>query len=154
MSAVILPAVISPPLLTLRPGLLTARGLPADCVKACFALSAAFNLERKNCGPVRSQVVDQLLQKDDDGSSGTPLNYAKGNKVPFYIAWGSKDTPELMIENEKMVDLLGAETCAIATDVFEGNSHFDTNIGCADPDGPWVRTVRKWMTALPIKEKT
>ena len=136
-------------LLTLRPDLLTARGLPNDCVKACFPLSAAFNLERKNSGPVRSQMLELLLEAGDDGAGATPLNYVGGNKVPFYVAWGTRDLPELVLENERMVKLLRSENCVVLNHVFEGNTHFDTNIGCANQHGQWARTVRQWMTALP-----
>jgi acetyl esterase/lipase len=136
-------------LMTFRSELIAARGLSTDCVKACFALSAAFNLERKSSGPSRSQMLDLLLEKGDSGAEATPLNYTKGNKVPIYIAYGTEDLPELVIENERMVDLLRRENCTLEHHVFDKNSHFDTNIGCADPNGPWVRTVRQWMTEPP-----
>jgi acetyl esterase/lipase len=141
-------------LATLRPELLVARGLPRDCVKACFALSAAFNLERKSSGPLRAPVLDLVLENGDDGSQATPLNFVRGNRIPFYIAYGTEDLPELIGENERMIELLRHENCALEHHVFEKNSHFDTNIGCANLNGPWVQTVRKWMASPPRAAKS
>jgi arylformamidase len=136
-------------LLTLRPELLRVRGLPADCVKACFPLSGAFNLERKNAGPGFATMLDLLLDAHDDGAAATPMNYAMGNRIPFYIAWGEKDLPDVSLDNDAMAKCLSTEKGVVAQHVFAGNSHFDTNLGCANPDGPWVRTVRQWMMGLP-----
>jgi hypothetical protein len=121
--------------------------MPADTIKGCFALSAAFNLERKGANAERAQLLDLLLEPGDDGAAVSPLNYVAGTRVPFHITYGTHDLPELLADNERMIELLGREDCLLEHHCLEGQSHFDTNLSCADPQSVWVRSVRRRLGA-------
>ncbi len=137
-------------LMSLRPDLLTVRGMPNDVIKGCFALSAAFNMERKSVDPQRAPLVDLLLQSDDDGASSSPINFVTGSRVPFHIVYGSNDFPELMVDNRQMIARMRQEGRTVEHYLLDGFSHFDTSIACGDPNGVWVQTVRRWMAAQAL----
>ena len=132
-------------LMSLRPELVTRLGMQRDIIKGCFALSSAFNMERAGADPQRLPLLDLLLQSGDDGASSSPLNFVKGNRTPFHIAYGAQDFPELMHDNKRMIESMQREGCTIEHHVLDRCSHFDTSIACGDPDGVWVKTVRRWL---------
>jgi len=138
-------------LITLRPQLLSSHGVSPDSVKACFALSAAFNLQRKDADPVRAQLLELLLKDGERGAKISPINYVRGNRTPIHIAYGSADLPEVIVDNRRMIELLQQEDCAFEHHLLDGQSHFDTSISCGDPNGVWVQSVRRWMSSTPMK---
>ncbi|HEY1723028.1 MAG TPA: alpha/beta hydrolase [Magnetospirillaceae bacterium] len=139
-------------LMALRPELLTKRGLPKDVIKGCFALSAAFDMQRKKADAQRAQLLDLLLQSDDDGASSSPIEFVNGNKVPFHIVHGTHDFPELLTDNKRMVEALRKEGSPVEHYVLDGHSHFDTSIACGDINGVWVQTVRRWLAARGMRQ--
>jgi hypothetical protein len=82
------------------------------------------------------------------------LNYVKGNRIPFHIAYGTNDLPEVLTDSERMIALLEAENCALEHHVLAGLSHFDTNMSCADPAALWTRSVRRWISDPLSRAKT
>jgi hypothetical protein len=133
--------------MSLQPHLLLARGMPNNVIKGCFALSAAFDMQRGSIDPQRASLLDLLLESEDNGRSSSPLNFVKGNQVPFHIVYGTQDLPELVVDNGRMIDQMLQEGCPIEHYLLQGHSHFDTSIACGDPNGVWVQTVRRWMAS-------
>lgn len=134
-------------LMALRPDLIAAHGLPADCIKGCFALSASLSLDLSQIekGSRREAVVKAVLADGDDGRDGTVFSHVEGNRVPFFLAHGSNDLPDLMEQNRRLRALLEKQPCATEHLVLEGMDHFTAHLDCARAEGPWVRTVRKRM---------
>ncbi len=139
-------------LVTLRLQLLTARGVAPNSIKACFAVSAAFNLERKYADPIRAPILDLLLKDSETGAEVSPINYVLGNRIPIHVVYGSVDLPDIINDNRRMIELLEGEDCAYECHLLEGQSHFDASISCGDPEGIWVQSVRRWMSSPPTKK--
>ncbi len=133
-------------LVALRPDLVERRGLPADAVKACFPLSAPLECRLDRSDGRRKAVILNLLARPEDDRDATPLTHTAGNRVPFYLSHGSQDLPEVMENNRRMSESLAGEDCAVRYEVFEGLGHFESVLQCADPESPWLATVRHWLT--------
>jgi len=134
-------------LMSLQPGVLAACGLPQDVIKGCFALSAPFDMRRATIDPQRAPLVNLLLEANDDGTNSSPLAFVRGNRVPFHIVYGTDDIPELIIDNQRMIEALQKEGCPVEHYLLEGHSHFDTSLSCGDRNGVWVQAVRRWLAS-------
>ena len=138
-------------LAALRPDLILANLIPRDTIKGCFPLSAPLDLRLSECEPGgrRERLIKLFLGSEDQDREASPTEHTRGNKVPFFLAWGSDDLPELPAHNRLMVERLRAEDCVLEHHVFEGFSHFDTHRACAGEDFLWVRKARDWLANGP-----
>jgi acetyl esterase/lipase len=66
-------------LLALQPALRTARGLPAEVMKACFPVSGVYDL----AGDVPQDSLQAFLEPAAHRAQASPLHYASGNQTPF-----------------------------------------------------------------------
>ena len=136
-------------LLALRTDYAAARDLPADIVKGCLPISGAHNLhlDEVEPGTRREKILGEFLAQPGDDREASPIDHVAGNRVPFFIAWGSKDVPAIAADNERLATALGDQPGTVEHHVFEGYTHFQTNESCGDPDNPWVVKARAWMAA-------
>jgi arylformamidase len=126
-------------LATLRRDVLAARGLPSDVIRACLPISAPYNLASDD--PVRRQKVAALLEHPEDVTAASPISHVDGNRVPFTIAYGTEDLPELVPQAQHMIAALRNAGTPVEPLVLEGRNHFNTHEDCTRVDGPWVRKV-------------
>ncbi len=138
-------------LITLRRELYAPYGLPQDIIKACFSASAGYRYKHDVPAPGDSGKTygDLMYDRPEDELLAEPLHYAKGNRTPFHISWASEDFAHVVQSSKDMVDALGAEDCALASDEFADIDHYRSNLALASPDNKWIRTVRSWMTNAP-----
>ncbi|MCE2483059.1 MAG: alpha/beta hydrolase [Alphaproteobacteria bacterium] len=138
-------------LAALRPDLILANLIPRDTIKGCFPLSAPLDLRLSECEPGgrRERLIKLFLASEEQDREASPTEHTRGNKVPFFLAWGAEDLPELPAHNRLMVERLRAEDCILEHHVFPGFSHFDTHRACAEEDSLWVRKARDWLAAGP-----
>ena len=138
-------------LAALRPDLILANLIPKDTIKGCFPLSAPLDLRLSECQPGgrRERLIKLFLKSDDQDHEASATEHTAGNKVPFFLAWGSEDLPELPGHNKLMVERMQQEDCIFEHHVFEGFSHFDTHKSCQNEDYLWVQKVRDWLANGP-----
>jgi arylformamidase len=137
-------------MLTLRSDYRLTRHLPDDVVKACFPMSALFEVrcDRLSTPGAHVNTALNLLVQPSDDRDASPVQHTAGNRTPFYISYGSEDTPSIKDDAAKMIPLLRRESGPVEVDVFHGLSHFATNEACKDPEFGWIKKVRSWM-AVP-----
>ena len=129
-------------LITLDTDSWTGVGLPADVIKGCFPVSGAFDfsdLARESA----------IIGSADDIGPASPINHVSGNTVPFFIAIGENDMPDLVRQAPAMADALRAQPGAVEIVEFERCDHFKISVDSGDVDGLWATTVRRWMTSPP-----
>lgn len=132
-------------LVALDPSLKRSRGLPDDVVKACFPVSGIYDLRAGVEGEVDRMLVRGFLADEAQAEDASPLCHARGNRVPFYLAHGERDLPEMIPQSRAMARALGEQPAMVSVQEFRGYDHFDTSERCDRADHPWVRTVREWM---------
>jgi len=136
-------------LVTVRHDLLRAAGLQPSVIKACFPVSARFNLVFANPEPGTSEyrINTLLLASPADANAASPLHYVKSNVVPFYLAYGTRDFPNIIRSNEEMFEALRAQGGKVERLMLSNHDHFDTALETGNLDHPWITMVREALSA-------
>ena len=79
-------------------------------------------------------------------AAASPILYLPGERVPFFVTYGSEDFPRLKVQAEAMLKALAREKTEHADLVLDGLEHFCANEACGDPNSPWVRAARAWLS--------
>jgi acetyl esterase/lipase len=132
-------------LLALQPALSTARGVPADAIKACFPVSGVYDLQ----GDVPPDRLQAFLAPGASRAEASPLHYVRGNRTPFLLAVGAHDFPVLYEQAYAMAAALRQEQGPVELLEVAGADHFQINMRAGDPADVWVQRVRAWMQDLP-----
>jgi acetyl esterase/lipase len=135
-------------LLALQPGLLTARGLPANVIHACFPVSGVYDL----AGDVPPDRLQAFLAPAANRAQASPLHYASGNRIPFLLAIGAKDFPALYAQAYTMAAALRAASGPVELLEIPAVDHFQISMQAEDPESLWVQRVRAWMQQVPHKK--
>jgi arylformamidase len=132
-------------LLALQPALLTASGLPADAIKACFPVSGVYEL----AGDIPQDCLQAFLAPGASRAAASPLHYVRGNRTPFLLAVGEHDFPALYEQAYTMAAALRQEEGPVELLEVAAADHFQINMRSGDPEDIWVQHVRAWMQAPP-----
>lgn len=138
-------------LIALRPEFLAAHGLARETIRACFPVSSTLDLvfPEAPAGSEEAGILATLFTRREDAALASPLRYVAGNTTPFYLVYGGRDFPRTMRTSAAMAEALADQPGRSASHVFPDHDHFDMGLKLAEPDGPWMRTVREWMTGRP-----
>ena len=128
-------------MLTLQRAQRTALGLPEDVIKACFPVSGVFDV-----ADTLQDRREALLRTEDDVRDASPLHNTGGNTVPFLLEIGTDDFDNLRSQHPQMLAALRSQPGYVEEMVREGHNHFQISLDHAEPNSPWVRRVREWMT--------
>ena len=128
-------------LMTLQQERLADFGLPADIIKGCFPVSGVFDVTETP--PDRREA---FLKSDADAHDASPLYHAEGNATPFLLEIGSEDFDNLRAQHPRMLAALRSQPGYVEEMVRDGHNHFQISLDHADPESPWTRRVREWMT--------
>lgn len=123
-------------------------GLPTAAIRGCFPMSGTmnFDLPEVTPGSEEEEIRRILLADDRDAPLASPLRYAEGNRLPFFISYGEKDFPRVIATGKEMIAALKRQPCRLENLVFAGAGHFDTHLDVARAESRWYPTVRSWMT--------
>ena len=116
-------------MITLDTGSWSGVDLPADVIKGCFPVSGAFDFSDRD----RESAI---IGSADDIGPASPINHVSGNTVPFFIAIGENDMPDLVRQAPAMADALRPQPGALEIAEFEGRGHFKISVDTGDIDGP------------------
>jgi acetyl esterase/lipase len=131
-------------MLALELDALEASGMPRDVVKACFPVSGVFDLTGRD-----EERLGPLLNSPSGAPVASPIRHVKGNRVPFLLAIGEIDFPDLIPQCHAMADALRSQSGAVEVMEMPGEDHFKITLQGGDPNGPWVARVREWIANTP-----
>ena len=131
-------------MLTLELDALEASGLPRDVLKACFPVSGVFDLVGRD-----EERLGPLLSSPADARAASPIQLVEGNRTPFLFAIGEIDFPELIPQSHAMAEALRNQSGTVELMDMPGEDHFNISLQGGNPDGPWVTSVREWMSNPP-----
>jgi acetyl esterase/lipase len=132
-------------LMALQPALLTARGLPAAVINACFPVSGVYDLD-DDIPPDRLQA---FLAPGTSRAAASPLQHVHGNRTPFLLAIGAHDYPVLYAQAYTMTAALRQEIGPVELLEIAGADHFQSSMQAQDAEDPWVQRARAWMQQPP-----
>lgn len=129
-------------LAALRSDARTAAGVPAHAVRACLPVSGIHDLHHAEPPPgsLEERVYTQVLARDPPHLDTllSPLYWAAGNRVPFLLSWGERDSPRVIRSNQRLAALLQAQPGApCETACAPGLDHFQTHTALQDPAHAW-----------------
>ncbi|NQV80551.1 MAG: alpha/beta hydrolase [Alphaproteobacteria bacterium] len=131
-------------LLALRRDLYPRFGLPAGVVKSCMVTSTSFEFRATDMAPGNRGITyrDFLYTADGDALEASPIHHVDGNTVPFFIAHGEQDFPNVLSTGPRMVSALEAAGSPVVHRVYPGLDHYAMNLAQGDRDHDWVTTAR------------
>jgi len=137
-------------LVTLRRDEWRSAGLTEGVIRACFPVSTRFNMVFHDPQPGTTEHRHQamLFTPSENAILASPLHQIEGNRVPFLLAWGSRDLPAIVENGQRMFEALLADGTRAERLVIDGLDHFDMALELGNPTSPWVTAVRGWMTQL------
>lgn len=135
--------------LALRPDLSVKRGMPSDVVKGACPVSGIYDLRREQAKPgsVLERTYEGMFDSPEEAADCSPIVHVSGNTTPFFVAWGTCDSSEIIDSSKALVAGLKNEPCVAEQHVWEGLGHFEANEIQADPNDAWVGKVRQWLTS-------
>ncbi|ETX01958.1 MAG: hypothetical protein ETSY1_05370 [Candidatus Entotheonella factor] len=134
-------------LVSLRPSLLPAYGLPSHAISACFPVSGVYDLT----GPIPQDRLQAFIPSGTNPLIASPLNYTDGNRIPFLLAVGENDFPVLYEQAYAMDAALRQTDGTVELLEIAGADHFQISQQGGDPSHIWVQRARAWMqhNAIP-----
>lgn len=130
-------------LIALREADRVRAGLAADAVRACLPISAIMDLHHPAPAPgsLEERVYTMVLSEPSDDAAMSPLCWTAGNRVPFVLSCGERDSERVLRSNRRMAALLGLQQARVALRVMPGEDHFQTHLALRDPQHPWYRRL-------------
>ncbi|GIX48233.1 MAG: hypothetical protein KatS3mg131_2444 [Candidatus Tectimicrobiota bacterium] len=128
-------------LMTLRPSLLIAWGLPAAAIKGCIAVSGVYDLS----GDLPQDRLRAFLPPQVSAAEASPIAYVAGNRTPLLLVVGEHDFPVLRQQAYAMAAALKAAGSPYELLDLPGVDHFQISLQGADVHSPWVQRARKKM---------
>lgn len=69
----------------------------------------------------------------------SPLYWTAGNRVPFVLTCGERDSPRVLRSNQRMAALLGMQQASVELQIMPGEDHFQTHLSLREPQHPWYQ---------------
>ncbi|HEY0686100.1 MAG TPA: alpha/beta hydrolase [Steroidobacter sp.] len=127
-----------------------ARGLPLDVIKGCLPISGTFDFT-PGCGlSMRPRFLGP--QGIFNEVKASPIFRVGDRSPPFFITYGAKDFPHLMVQSEKFAMVLRAKGIAAETFEVPEATHGTVLLMAAEKDKPWFAAAVRWMRTVLANE--
>ena len=122
------------------------RQLPLDVIKGCLPISGTFDFT-PGCGlSMRPRFLGP--QGVFNEVKASPIFRLGDRSPPFFITYGAKDFPHLMVQSEKFAMVLRAKGLAAETIEIPEATHGTVLLMAADADKPWRAAAVRWMRTV------
>lgn len=119
------------------------RGLPVDVIKGCLPISGSFDFTPGNGMSMRPRFLGP--EGIFNEVSASPIFQIGATTTPFFITYGSKDFPHLMIQSEKFAMVVRAKDIQADTLEIPNATHGTVLMMAAEPTKPWLPAAIQWM---------
>ena len=126
------------------------RGLPSDVIKGCLPISATFDFT-PGCG---LSMRPRFLGPEGifNEVEASPIFKLGDSAPPFFIAFGTKDFPHLMVQSEKFALVVRARGWAAETLEIPDATHGTVLLMAAEPNKPWLPAATQWMRTVLVSD--
>jgi acetyl esterase/lipase len=137
-------------LATLHPDALGGAGPSGSIVKACFAVSASFNVHYPDPQPGSGdeRVYTNLLARPEDDRAASPVNHLAKGAPPFHIVCGENDFDRIKRTSREMAAAMESRRQHVRLEEWVGADHFDTHLALKDPRHRWYDKLREAFAAM------
>ncbi len=121
--------------------------LRAGGVRGCLPVSAILDLHHPAPPPgsLEERVYTTVLADPDDDAVLSPLQWTRGNTVPFSLTVGEADSERVRRANRRMAALLRLQPAPCELVVEARLDHFATHTVLADGDHPWYGRLQRMV---------
>jgi arylformamidase len=122
------------------------RALPLGVIKGCLPISGTFDFT-PGCG---LSMRPRFLGPQDifNEVKASPIFRLGDRSPPFFITYGSKDFPHLMVQSEKFAMVLRAKGLSAETLEVPEATHGTVLLMAAEEGKPWLSAASRWMRAV------
>lgn len=124
----------------------TPLGLPRDVIKGCLPISGTFDFTPGNGLSMRPRFLGPVELAHEVAAS--PIFKLGDSAPPFFVAYGGKDFPHLMVQSEKFAMVLRARGLTVETLEVPEATHGTVLLMAAEADKPWLSAATQWMRAV------
>lgn len=119
------------------------RDLPQDLLNGCVPVSGVYRFGAHSGLAQRPRLLGPDLAMDERASP--ILNLSTRCTPPFFLSYGSRDFPHLILQAQEMARALQAVSVPTHVEILEGCNHFEASMAAGDPSRPWVARTTQWM---------
>jgi acetyl esterase/lipase len=132
-------------LLALRTDLWPSYGLSRSVIHGCAPVSGILDLHHAAPPPgsLEARVYELVLADPSQDREASPIARLDGATVPFFLAWGERDTERVRLSNELGMTILEQHEKPFSARAYPGLDHFQTQLALGDPAHDWYRGLRQ-----------
>ncbi|MCZ4316511.1 alpha/beta hydrolase [Comamonadaceae bacterium G21597-S1] len=119
-------------------------GVPANAIRGCLPISGIMDLYHPAPvpGSLEERVYTTVLANPDEDAVMSPLCWSVGNRMPFLLSHGERDSERVMRSNQRLFALLQLQHGPVRRVVRAGRDHFQTHSDLRQADHPWYADLR------------
>ena len=138
-------------MVTLRRDLYPRFGLPEKTISACFPYCGIMDLRHGDIYTINPAVGpgDNLLASQADAEDASPICWTEGNTTPFFVSWGERDSPIMLLQGAPFTLALKAAPGRVESKVLAGFDHFYAHLDQLRPESYFNRVLLAWMFGDP-----
>ncbi|MDB5964819.1 MAG: Acetyl esterase/lipase [Polaromonas sp.] len=124
-------------------------GVPDSAVRGCLPVSGIMDLYHPSPAPgsLEERVYGMVLQDPALDAVVSPICWTAGNRVPFALTFGEKDSERVQRSNLRILELLKLQNALADLEVMAGQDHFQTHTSLRDAGHPWYRRLAAMIEA-------
>lgn len=124
-----------------------AAGIAPGAIRACLPISGIMDLHHAHPQPgsLEERVYTMVLRDRDasDDAVFSPLSWTAGNRIPFALTFGEKDSSRVVQSNRSLLALLQAQGCSVSCVEEPGRDHFQTHTALRDAGDGWYQRLQR-----------
>jgi arylformamidase len=138
-------------LLALDRNRLGASGIDPASIRSCLPISAPFTFLKRDLAAdgFLLRMHGQLFESEEDAADVTAYRYLGAPSAPFFVVWGERDVPEIVLDNERFVRAAREHGCLRGQHILPGADHFEAHIECLPANSAWNAALRAFIAADP-----
>ncbi len=124
-------------------------GTPEAAVRGCLPISGIMDMHHPTpvAGSLEARVYEMVLQKPEDDALMSPVCWTAGNKIPFVLTYGDKDSERVQLSNRRIKELLTVQPGGVEMHKESDTDHFLAHTMLRDGGHPWYGRLKRMVEA-------
>jgi len=120
------------------------KGVPPNSIRACLPVSGVYRFGEGSGLSMRPRFLG--APSEDTDRAASPILQMEKPLPPFFVAYGEKDFPHLIVQANEMIAALRTQGARVEHMVLPGKTHLEAHVATGDPDGDWARKAVRFLT--------
>jgi acetyl esterase/lipase len=122
-------------------------GVPANAIRGCLPISGIMDLYHPAPAPgsLEERVYTTVLADGAEDAVMSPMCWSVGNRLPFLLCHGERDSERVMRSNQRLFALLQLQHGPVRRVVHGDREHFQTHSDLRQADHPWYADLARMV---------